>query len=100
MRLGGNNLSSTAQILSGVITCEQDVRQASKASLIIAAEKHMQCIGRESNVGTTARAATPTTRSLGLPGVDWWQEYVIAHPGHAGRREPSKQKLLKILKIP
>ena len=50
------------------------------------------------NVGTTARAATPTTRSLGLPGVDWWQKHVIAHLGYAGKRDPNKLRIFRILK--
>ena len=52
------------------------------------------------NIRTIVKIVTFTTRSLSLPGVDWWQEYVTAYLGYAGRRNPSKQKLPKILKIP
>ena len=45
---------------------------------------------RGDNVGTIIRATTFTTRSLGLPGIDWWQKHVIAHLEYAGKRDPNK----------
>ena len=53
---------------------------------------------KRDNIGIIAKVATFTTRNLNLPGINWWQEYVIAYLKYVGKRNPNKQKLSKILK--